>query len=140
MDTDTLELLLAEINTMWSRPLSDYESEAWRRTIRSHMGAGLDPELVATTLNALRHRPQFEFDRPNLTDFILAYEQVWKASQPPPADPADGPASAETVYSVLDEARQALAAANVVREELDVARSKLLHAMVEADINQGRLL
>ena len=41
MDADTAELLLAEINTMWSTPLSDYEVDIWHRTIRAHLGAGL---------------------------------------------------------------------------------------------------
>jgi hypothetical protein len=140
MDTDTAELLLAEIGTMWARPLSEYEIDEWRRTIRSHMGIGLDPELVATTLNKLRHLPQWQDNRPNLADFVLAYDEIWKAHQPPPPDPAMAPATATTVHSVLDECRQALARASEVRDELDIARSRLLHEMVRADIAQGRLL
>ena len=140
MDTDTVELLLAEFGSMWSRPLSNYESDEWRRTIRSHMGVGLDPELVATTLNTLRHMPQWQDNRPNLADFILAYDKIWRAHQPAVPDPGDLPASATTVRTVLDECRQTLARATQMRDELDEARSKLLHEMVRADTAQGRLL
>jgi len=140
MDADTAELLLAEINTMWSTPLSDYEVDIWHRTIRAHLGAGLDPELVATTLNVLRHQPQWAHDRPNLADFILAYDRVWQANQLPVPSRDDLPASVETVRSTLDECRQTLARATRVRDELDEARSRLLHEMVRADVAQGRLL
>lgn len=140
MDAETLDLLIAQVNTQWARPLDDYEIATWCRHLVPETGQPLDPEFVAEALLLAKHSPAFEFVRPDLIAFASFYRRVERAHEPPAADPEDPEATAETVRSVLAEARRCLAHADEAAENLARERSKLLHAMVKADIRQGRLL
>ena len=140
MDVETLELLMDQVAAQWARPLDDYERGAWRRYLMPLTGEPLDPEFVAEALLLAKHSPAFEHCRPDLVAFASFYRRVERAHEPPPPDPDDQPATTETVNAVLAEARRCLAHADEAAENLARERSKLLHAMVQADIAQGRLL
>jgi hypothetical protein len=78
MDTDTLELLLAELLTIWRGPMSGVERAVWRRTLRPDAGQSLDPQIAAEALLSLKHSIQFETNRPTVASFIAAYDRASK--------------------------------------------------------------
>ena len=140
MDAETLDLIVGLVATMWARPMDDYELSAWRRHLAPEIGAPLDPDFVAEALQLAKHSPAFEHMRPDLVAFRSFYERVVRAHEPPPVDPADKLASAETLQTVLAEARECLSQVREHRESLERTRSALLRAIDRADIAQGQLL
>ena len=142
MDAETLDLILGQVATMWVRPLEEFERDQWQRWLSPPIGEAPDPDYVCEALLLIKHSPAFEHMRPDLVAFQGSYHRVVVAHQPPPAstDPEDIEATPETVQSVLAQCRETLAQADRAAEELREQRSKLLHAMVAADIRQGQLL
>lgn len=142
MDSETLDLVLGQVATMWARPLEEFERDQWLRWLNPPIGAAPDPEFVVEALLLMKRSPAFEHMRPDLVAFQGSYNRVVVANQPPPAstDPENMEATPETVQSVLAQCRETLAQADRAAEELRAQRSKLLHAMVKADIRQGQLL
>jgi len=103
VDNEMLELILAELTTMWRQPIAGGELAVWRRTLRPDAGASLDPEIAMSALLALKHEPQFESSRPGIAAFLTAYDSADKATD------SDLPASTETVRTTLADCRRLLA-------------------------------
>ena len=104
MDADYLELLLAEIATLWRSPLAETELAAWRRTLRPAGRQDLDPGVAARVLLDLKHSERFRQNRPTVNQFLAAYRQaVEQRAQD------DMPASTVTAAAALAQARSALA-------------------------------
>lgn len=142
MDAETIDLLVSQIDTQWDRPLLEFEKDQWRQLLTAEPGEELDPEFVAEAILLAKHSPIWQNARPDLESFASFYRRVERAHQAPPAstDPGEQPATAETVTAVLAEARKCLSHADEVAENLARERSRLLHAMTRADIDQGTLL
>ncbi len=140
MDAETLHLLLRQVAGLWVRPLDEYELAVWKRFLAPETGNPVDPEFAAEALLLARHSGAFEHKRPDPSEFASFYDRVVRASEPPAPDPAEKPATSETVSTVLEEARAVLHQAAEVGEQLDRARSKLTRAVTEAENSQERLL
>jgi hypothetical protein len=128
MDPETLDMFLELLTTSWPRPMDAYEISMWQRKLSS-----LEEQLVGEA-------PQWEFTRPDLAAFAMAYDLVAAAHQPPPPDPEDAPASKETVTLVHEAAKAELARAREEREQRIKARSALVHAGVPVPPAREQLL
>ncbi len=142
MDADYLELILNLVSSKWERPLEDFERDEWIRWLKPSTAAPADPRLVVEAIELAKTSRAHKDKRPTVAMFAGYYQRILKAHRPKPTpiDPELVDATPETTQTVLDECRAVLADAREVRESIDVARSKLLHEMARADINQGTLL
>ena len=84
VDVDTVDLLLRMVQSSWPRTLDEFEAELWTRTLVPPIGEPLDPDLVATALEQLRTRPEFEFARPDVVAFRSVYERLVVLNTPEP--------------------------------------------------------
>ena len=68
MDLDTLELLLAELVTMWPGSMDRGERDEWFASFRS-----VDAQQAGEAILNLRHDPGFAGRRPQPSDFLCAH-------------------------------------------------------------------
>ena len=108
MDTETLELLLGLLSSLWPTPLDDHELEVWKRTLAPAGGEPLDPEIAASVLKMLKSWDEFEFVRPSFVAFKSHYDRAYQLTVPPPPDPADQPVSRERAHEWIDDLKQTL--------------------------------
>jgi hypothetical protein len=110
MDAETLELLLAQIASIWPRPLDDYELEAWKRLLSPPGRPALDPELVADVMVWLKHREEFRIVRPSTIAFKSHYDRAVEAAKPVPPTPAEMPVTPERGTEIIGDIRAGLEA------------------------------
>lgn len=128
MDAETLELLLAQVGSLWHRPLSEFETAQWTRELRPFAGPALDPELASVTLTMMRHHPRWTLCRPAVEVFRAQYDRAYEASLPPAPDPAERTTPIAEAIGHLDEIRALL----VKARDIQLAN--------EAQFETGRLL
>lgn len=102
MDTDTIELLLAAVDTMWPERMTLVQLGNWSSALRA--GLVRDPEIAGATLLELKH---LSCERPSIETFLEAYGSRMNRSAGSDGEPM---ASAETVAATVRHCRELLSA------------------------------
>jgi hypothetical protein len=111
MDADWVEILTAEVVSMWRSPIGRDKLAAWRRTFKPDAGLALDPHRAVNALLALKHSSPYRTRRPSIKAFLRAYGTADTAE--PLSEPDDVPVSPKAGVVRVGRCRALLAAGQI---------------------------